>query len=83
MTFFSDVCMNLSFAVVCEMCGTSGSSSTFFSKSKRFCSTSCARSYSSNSKKTSILARLQVKTQQNNTEESVCGDVIVCGISLR
>ncbi|XP_036936791.1 lethal(3)malignant brain tumor-like protein 2 isoform X2 [Acanthopagrus latus] len=45
--------------VVCEMCGISGYISTFFSKSKRFCSTSCARSYSSNSKKSSILARLQ------------------------
>lgn len=44
---------------VCEMCGTSGSSSTFFSRTKRFCSTSCSRSFSSNSKKSSILARLQ------------------------
>lgn len=47
--------------VVCEMCGTAGSSRTFFSKSKRFCSISCSRSYSSNSKKSSILARLQVR----------------------
>ncbi|TKS90102.1 Lethal(3)malignant brain tumor-like protein 2 [Collichthys lucidus] len=46
--------------VVCEMCGTGGTFSTFFSKSKRFCSISCSRSYSSNSKKSSILARLQV-----------------------
>ncbi|XP_034414966.1 lethal(3)malignant brain tumor-like protein 2 isoform X2 [Cyclopterus lumpus] len=45
--------------VVCEMCGTTGSFSTFFSKTKRFCSLSCSRSYSSNSKKSSILARLQ------------------------
>ncbi|XP_035853108.1 lethal(3)malignant brain tumor-like protein 2 isoform X1 [Sander lucioperca] len=45
--------------VVCEMCGTTGNISTFFSKTKRFCSISCSRSYSSNSKKTSILARLQ------------------------
>ncbi|XP_054455088.1 lethal(3)malignant brain tumor-like protein 2 isoform X2 [Anoplopoma fimbria] len=45
--------------VVCEMCGTTGSISTFFSKTKRFCSISCSRSYSSNSKKSSILARLQ------------------------
>uniref|UniRef100_G3NM16 THAP domain-containing protein 1 n=2 Tax=Gasterosteus aculeatus TaxID=69293 RepID=G3NM16_GASAC len=45
--------------VVCEMCGTTGSMSAFFSKTKRFCSISCSRSYSSNSKKTSILARLQ------------------------
>ncbi|KAE8284489.1 Lethal(3)malignant brain tumor-like protein 2 [Larimichthys crocea] len=47
--------------VVCEMCGTSGTFSTFFSKTKRFCSLSCSRSYSSNSKKSSILARLQGK----------------------
>lgn len=47
--------------VVCEMCGTAGTSSSFFSKTKRFCSISCSRSYSSNSKKSSILARLQGK----------------------
>ncbi|XP_041829826.1 lethal(3)malignant brain tumor-like protein 2 isoform X3 [Melanotaenia boesemani] len=47
--------------VVCEMCGTTGSFKSFFSKTKRFCSTSCSRSYSSNSKKSSILARLQGK----------------------
>ncbi|XP_035515314.1 lethal(3)malignant brain tumor-like protein 2 isoform X2 [Morone saxatilis] len=47
--------------VVCEMCGTKGTTSTFFSKTKRFCSISCSRSYSSNSKKSSILARLQGK----------------------
>ncbi|XP_028990804.1 lethal(3)malignant brain tumor-like protein 2 isoform X2 [Betta splendens] len=46
---------------VCEMCGTTGNISTFFSRTKRFCSTSCSRSYSSNSKKSSILARLQGK----------------------
>lgn len=34
----------------------------FYSKTKRFCSVSCSRSYSSNSKKASILARLQVGT---------------------
>uniref|UniRef100_H3D5Y3 L3MBTL histone methyl-lysine binding protein 2 n=1 Tax=Tetraodon nigroviridis TaxID=99883 RepID=H3D5Y3_TETNG len=45
--------------VVCEMCGYSGSINTFFSRTKRFCSMSCSRSYSSNSKKFSILARLQ------------------------
>lgn len=32
----------------------------FYSKTKRFCSVSCSRSFSSNSKKASILARLQV-----------------------
>ncbi|XP_056153568.1 lethal(3)malignant brain tumor-like protein 2 [Lampris incognitus] len=47
--------------VKCEMCGTAGASGSFFSKTKRFCSTSCSRSYSSNSKKSSILARLQVR----------------------
>lgn len=35
----------------------------FYSKTKRFCSVSCSRSYSSNSKKASILARLQVTVQ--------------------
>lgn len=45
--------------VMCEMCLTIGDISTFFSKSKRFCSVSCSRSYSSNSKKSSILAHLQ------------------------
>ncbi|XP_019938458.2 lethal(3)malignant brain tumor-like protein 2 isoform X2 [Paralichthys olivaceus] len=47
--------------VVCEMCGIPGTFSAFFSKSKRFCSISCSRSYSSNSKKSSILARLKGK----------------------
>lgn len=42
------------------MCGTKGTTETFFSRSKRFCSVSCSRSYSSNAKKSSILARLQV-----------------------
>uniref|UniRef100_A0A673JCZ4 Lethal(3)malignant brain tumor-like protein 2 n=1 Tax=Sinocyclocheilus rhinocerous TaxID=307959 RepID=A0A673JCZ4_9TELE len=46
--------------VTCEMCGTKGTTETFFSRSKRFCSVSCSRSYSSNSKKSSIIARLQV-----------------------
>uniref|UniRef100_UPI00398F2666 lethal(3)malignant brain tumor-like protein 2 isoform X2 n=1 Tax=Pristiophorus japonicus TaxID=55135 RepID=UPI00398F2666 len=45
----------------CEMCGIRGARDTFFSKTKRFCSVSCSRSYSSNSKKASILARLQGK----------------------
>ncbi|XP_072523059.1 lethal(3)malignant brain tumor-like protein 2 isoform X1 [Salminus brasiliensis] len=47
--------------VVCEMCGISGTRGTFYSRSKRFCSSSCSRSFSSNSKKSSILARLQGK----------------------
>ncbi|XP_023421117.1 lethal(3)malignant brain tumor-like protein 2 isoform X2 [Cavia porcellus] len=46
---------------VCEMCGIVGTREAFFSKTKRFCSVSCSRSYSSNSKKASILARLQGK----------------------
>ncbi|XP_032078042.1 lethal(3)malignant brain tumor-like protein 2 [Thamnophis elegans] len=46
---------------VCEMCGIVGTKDAFFSKTKRFCSVSCSRSYSSNSKKASILARLQGK----------------------
>ncbi|XP_046710583.1 lethal(3)malignant brain tumor-like protein 2 isoform X2 [Silurus meridionalis] len=45
--------------VVCEMCGISGTRGNFYSRSKRFCSPSCSRSFSSNSKKSSILARLQ------------------------
>ncbi|XP_043535839.1 lethal(3)malignant brain tumor-like protein 2 isoform X3 [Chiloscyllium plagiosum] len=45
----------------CEMCGITGARETFYSKTKRFCSVSCSRSYSSNSKKASILARLQGK----------------------
>ncbi|XP_062918769.1 lethal(3)malignant brain tumor-like protein 2 isoform X1 [Mobula hypostoma] len=45
----------------CEMCGIKGEREDFFSKTKRFCSVSCSRSYSSNSKKASILARLQGK----------------------
>ncbi|XP_009215644.1 lethal(3)malignant brain tumor-like protein 2 isoform X5 [Papio anubis] len=43
------------------MCGIVGTREAFFSKTKRFCSVSCSRSYSSNSKKASILARLQGK----------------------
>ncbi|XP_038627754.1 LOW QUALITY PROTEIN: lethal(3)malignant brain tumor-like protein 2 [Tachyglossus aculeatus] len=46
---------------VCEMCGIVGTREAFFSKTKSFCSVSCSRSYSSNSKKASILARLQGK----------------------
>ncbi|XP_076008335.1 lethal(3)malignant brain tumor-like protein 2 [Genypterus blacodes] len=45
--------------VVCEMCGVDGMRSEFFSRSKRFCSRSCSRSYSSNSKRSSVLARLK------------------------
>lgn len=48
----------------CEMCGMVGVRDAFYSKTKRFCSVSCSRSYSSNSKKASILARLQVTVQK-------------------
>lgn len=51
-----------SHAATCEMCGMVGVRDAFYSKTKRFCSVSCSRSYSSNSKKASILARLQVTT---------------------
>ena len=50
---------------ICERCGTKGNSNTFFSRTKRFCSTSCSRSYSSNSKKSSLLARLQVRRSRH------------------
>ncbi|XP_023205130.1 MBT domain-containing protein 1-like isoform X3 [Xiphophorus maculatus] len=43
------------------MCGMIGVRDAFYSKTKRFCSVSCSRSFSSNSKKASILARLQGK----------------------
>ncbi|KAG9470352.1 hypothetical protein GDO78_018049 [Eleutherodactylus coqui] len=43
------------------MCGMVGVRDAFYSKTKRFCSVSCSRSYSSNSKKASILAKLQGK----------------------
>uniref|UniRef100_UPI00358F2D22 MBT domain-containing protein 1-like n=1 Tax=Myxine glutinosa TaxID=7769 RepID=UPI00358F2D22 len=46
----------------CEMCGMVGVRDAFYSKTKRFCSVSCSRSYSSNSKKASVLARLQGKS---------------------
>ncbi|KAM4021434.1 lethal(3)malignant brain tumor-like protein 2 isoform 2-T4 [Anomaloglossus baeobatrachus] len=48
-------------SAICEMCGIVGTRDAFFSKTKRFCSASCSRSYSSNSKKASVLARLQGK----------------------
>uniref|UniRef100_A0A3B3ZHG5 Uncharacterized protein n=1 Tax=Periophthalmus magnuspinnatus TaxID=409849 RepID=A0A3B3ZHG5_9GOBI len=51
--------VSLYFVVACEMCETVDDASTFYSKSKRFCSESCARSYSSNSKKSSVLAQLE------------------------
>ncbi len=57
----------LSFTATCEMCGMVGVRDAFYSKTKRFCSVSCSRSYSSNSKKASILARLQVNTLKPTT----------------
>lgn len=53
--------VGLCFTATCEMCGMVGVRDAFYSKTKRFCSVSCSRSYSSNSKKASILARLQVR----------------------
>lgn len=52
----------------CEMCGMVGVRDAFYSKTKRFCSVSCSRSYSSNSKKASILARLQVSTLKSRKQ---------------
>ncbi|XP_028843837.1 lethal(3)malignant brain tumor-like protein 2 isoform X2 [Denticeps clupeoides] len=46
---------------VCEMCGITGSKGEFYARTKRFCSVSCSRSFASNSKRSSILARLQGK----------------------
>lgn len=57
-----DDCFFFPHAATCEMCGMVGVRDAFYSKTKRFCSVSCSRSYSSNSKKASILARLQVTT---------------------
>ncbi|XP_024920367.1 MBT domain-containing protein 1-like isoform X3 [Cynoglossus semilaevis] len=52
----------------CEMCGIVGVRDAFYSKTKRFCSVSCSRSFSSNSKKASILARLQGKPPSKKTK---------------
>uniref|UniRef100_A0AAX7SUK1 FCS-type domain-containing protein n=1 Tax=Astatotilapia calliptera TaxID=8154 RepID=A0AAX7SUK1_ASTCA len=57
----SSVALSLLSSATCEMCGMVGVRDAFYSKTKRFCSVSCSRSYSSNSKKASILARLQGK----------------------
>ncbi|XP_042559100.1 lethal(3)malignant brain tumor-like protein 2 isoform X2 [Clupea harengus] len=51
---------------VCEMCGITGTKGNFYSSTKRFCSVSCSRSFSSNSRKASILARLQGKPPSRN-----------------
>ncbi|KAJ0015731.1 hypothetical protein NQD34_014021 [Periophthalmus magnuspinnatus] len=59
--------VSLYFVVACEMCETVDDASTFYSKSKRFCSESCARSYSSNSKKSSVLAQLQARPPSKKT----------------
>uniref|UniRef100_A0A4W4FI38 Lethal(3)malignant brain tumor-like protein 2 n=1 Tax=Electrophorus electricus TaxID=8005 RepID=A0A4W4FI38_ELEEL len=53
-------------SMVCEMCGVSGTRGTFYSRTKRFCSLSCSRSFSSSSKKSSILARLQVSQKTSS-----------------
>lgn len=59
---FNAVPRPASLTATCEMCGMVGVRDAFYSKTKRFCSVSCSRSYSSNSKKASILARLQVSS---------------------
>ncbi|KAG1936017.1 lethal(3)malignant brain tumor-like protein 2 [Pimephales promelas] len=58
--------------VKCEMCGTSGTTNTFFSRSKRFCSLSCSRSYSSCSRKASILARLRGRPPKKKSSHKLC-----------
>ncbi|XP_075905553.1 MBT domain-containing protein 1-like [Nelusetta ayraudi] len=55
----------------CEMCGMVGVRDAFYSKTKRFCSVSCSRSFSSNSKKASVLARLQGKPPNKKTKAPV------------
>ncbi|KAM9773113.1 lethal(3)malignant brain tumor-like protein 2 isoform 2-T2 [Syngnathus typhle] len=45
--------------VACETCGIRGCSSSFYSKSKRFCSLTCSRSFASRFKKSVMRARLQ------------------------
>ncbi|KAI7797322.1 lethal(3)malignant brain tumor-like protein 2 [Triplophysa rosa] len=57
--------------VLCEMCGTPGTRDTFFSRSKRFCSRSCSRSYSSKAKKSSVLARLQGKPPMKKKQQTL------------
>ncbi|XP_061567475.1 MBT domain-containing protein 1-like [Cololabis saira] len=52
----------------CEMCSMVGVRDAFYSKTKRFCSVSCSRSFSSNSKKASVLARLQGKPPTKKTK---------------
>lgn len=53
------------------MCGMVGVRDAFYSKTKRFCSVSCSRSFSSNSKKASVLARLQVIPRRSIASSSV------------
>uniref|UniRef100_A0A3Q3A4G7 MBT domain-containing protein 1-like n=2 Tax=Kryptolebias marmoratus TaxID=37003 RepID=A0A3Q3A4G7_KRYMA len=55
------------------MCGMVGVRDAFYSKTKRFCSVSCSRSYSSNSKKASILARLQ-KSSDRRWKQQIIQD---------
>ncbi|XP_077407752.1 lethal(3)malignant brain tumor-like protein 2 isoform X2 [Vanacampus margaritifer] len=45
--------------VACEMCGTTGYRSSFYSKSKRFCNIACARAFPSRFKKSNTRTRLQ------------------------
>ncbi|XP_068610573.1 lethal(3)malignant brain tumor-like protein 2 [Brachionichthys hirsutus] len=55
--------------VLCKMCGSACDISKFLSKTKRFCSISCSRSYSPNAKKTSALARLQGRPPSKKATE--------------
>ncbi|TRY77520.1 hypothetical protein DNTS_028239 [Danionella cerebrum] len=50
--------------ITCEMCGITGLVTNFFSKTKRFCSATCSRSFSSSAKKSSVLARLEGRSNK-------------------
>ncbi|XP_077358315.1 lethal(3)malignant brain tumor-like protein 2 isoform X2 [Festucalex cinctus] len=45
--------------VTCEKCGTTGYRSSFYSKSKRFCNVTCARSFASRFRKSNTATRLE------------------------
>lgn len=64
------------------MCGMVGVRDAFYSKTKRFCSVSCSRSFSSNSKKASILARLQVSPTQSDQNLPEPRKVLICFLSV-
>uniref|UniRef100_A0A3Q2FX96 FCS-type domain-containing protein n=1 Tax=Cyprinodon variegatus TaxID=28743 RepID=A0A3Q2FX96_CYPVA len=70
-------CLSAWSSATCEMCGMIGVRDAFYSKTKRFCSVSCSRSFSSNSKKASILARLQVRPPSRQVPPTVAGRLSV------